>query len=80
MPRSRSSGFESIIARLDVLTFAEDAALLEHGIHQRRLAVVDVGDNGYVSYIRARLHRPLCTITARIKLPVKAQSATRAAT
>ena len=33
----------------DLLIFPIDAALLEHLVHQGRLAVVNVGDNGYVS-------------------------------
>ena len=32
-----------------LLILAEDVRLLEHGVHQRRLAVVDVGDNGDVA-------------------------------
>ena len=55
-------------AGLDVLAFAEDAALLEHGVHQRGLAVVDVGDDGDVADIGAGLHAPGSTIEARIKL------------
>jgi hypothetical protein len=38
------------------LTFAEDAALLEHGVHEGGLTVVDVGDDGEVADIRACLH------------------------
>ena len=33
----------------DFLVVAEDAALAEHGVHQRGLAVVDVGDDGDVA-------------------------------
>ncbi len=56
MPRSRSSGFESITRVLDGLPLAEDAALLEHGVDQRRLPVVDVGDDGDVTYVGTRTH------------------------
>jgi hypothetical protein len=38
------------------LTFPEDAALLEHGIDQRRLPVVDVGDDGDIPDVGARFH------------------------
>ena len=40
----------------DVLVGAEDAGLPEHGVDQRGLAVVDVGDDGDVSDVRALLH------------------------
>ena len=53
MPRSRSSGFESIARGFGVLAFAEDAALAEHGIDQGRLAVVDVGDDREITDVVA---------------------------
>ena len=40
------------------LVRAEDAALPEHGVDQRRLAVVDVGDDGDVAEVRPDLHVP----------------------
>ena len=39
-----------------VLPFAIDAALAEHGVDERRLPVVDVGDDGDVSEVLAALH------------------------
>ncbi len=42
-------------ARLDLLAFAEDTALFEHGVNERGLAVVDVGDDGNVADIRSGL-------------------------
>ena len=44
-------------ARRDVLAFTKDAALPEHRIDERRLAVVDVGDDGDVAEIGTSLHR-----------------------
>src|SRR5207302_9334091 len=38
-------------ARFAQLALAELAGLLEHLIDQRRFAVIDVGDNGYIPYI-----------------------------
>jgi hypothetical protein len=38
------------------LAFSENAALLEHGIDEGRLPVVDVGDNSEVADIGARFH------------------------
>ena len=46
-------------ARFDVLAFAKDAALTEHGIDQGRLAVVDVGDDGDVTDVLAGVHNAL---------------------
>ncbi len=40
----------------DVLTFPESAGLPEHGVDQRGLAVVDVGDDGEVAEIRTHRH------------------------
>jgi hypothetical protein len=40
-----------------LLVIAEDAALPEHGIHQRGLAVVDVGDDGQIAQILTLFHR-----------------------
>src|SRR6185437_2665457 len=52
-------------ARFHALAFAEDAALLEHGVHERGLAVVDVGDDGNVTDVGASLHgRAVLTIEA----------------
>ena len=42
----------------DLLVVAEDTALSEHRVHERRLAVVDVGDDRDVPDVGA-LHRPL---------------------
>ena len=39
----------------DVLVGAEDAGLVEHGVDQRGLAVVDVGDNGDIANILAHV-------------------------
>ena len=47
-----------------VLVGAEDAGLPEHGVHQGGLAVVDVGDDGDVSDVRALLHVLHCTTDA----------------
>ena len=38
-----------------VFVGAEDAALPEHRVHQRGLAVVDVGDDGEVAHVVSRL-------------------------
>ena len=40
-------------ARHDDLIIAEDAALVQHGVHQRGLAVVHVGDDGDVTDVVA---------------------------
>ncbi len=49
MPRSRSRSFESMTRSRHLLVGAEDAALAEQGVDERRLAVVDVGDDGDVA-------------------------------
>ena len=51
MPRSRSNvvGVHDAIRHLLIL--AEHAALLQHLVHQRGLAVVNVGDNSNISNI-----------------------------
>ena len=49
MPRSRSSGLESITRSCDDLIVAERAGLAEHLVDERRLAVVDVRDDGDVT-------------------------------
>ena len=60
MPRSRSSGLLSSMASLvDALVGAEVAALPEHGVDQRGLAVIDVGDDGDVAAERVRYRRGL---------------------
>ena len=51
MPRSRSRSFESITRLATTWLAAEDAALAEHGVHQRGLAVVHVGDNGDIANV-----------------------------
>ena len=55
MPRSRSSGLESSSAVLRDLAVAEVAALAQQGIDQRRLAVVDVGDDGDIADVVTHL-------------------------
>ena len=47
IPRSLSSGFESMIVAL-ALAKRVGAGLLEQRVDQRGLAVVDVGDDGHV--------------------------------
>ena len=37
----------------DLFVGAEDPGLAEHGVHQGRLAVVNVGDYGHVAYVSA---------------------------
>ena len=49
MPRSRSRSLESRIRLPAVVGVAEDVRLLEQPVDQRRLAVVDVGDDGDVA-------------------------------
>ncbi len=49
MPRSRSRSFESITRSTTSWLLTEDAALVEHGVDQRGLAVIDVGDDGDVA-------------------------------
>ena len=34
---------------------AENAALLEHGVHQRGFAMIDVGDDGYIASVFIRV-------------------------
>ncbi len=58
MPRSFSSGLESMHADFGRLAFAKDAALFEHGVDERRLAVVDVRDDSDVSNIGSGSHNP----------------------
>ncbi len=60
-------------ARRDVLPFAKDAALFEHGVHEGRLAVIDVSDNGDVSEVWAGLHGALV-----LNAPVRATFTLRA--
>ena len=49
MPRSRSSSFESMTRSTWRFIGAKRAALLQHGVDQRGLAMVDVGDNGDIA-------------------------------
>ena len=49
MPRSRSSSFESMMRSTWVFVGAKGAALLQHGVDQRRLAVVNVRDDGDIA-------------------------------
>ena len=51
IPRSRSMIIGIHDALRDLLVGTENAALLQQLIDQRRLAVVDMRDNCYVSYI-----------------------------
>ena len=50
MPFSRSRSIESI-TRSSTSWFSERPGLPEQGVHERRLAVVDVGDDGDVAQI-----------------------------
>ena len=45
----------------DFFVGSENAALAQHGVHERRLAVVDVGDDRYVSNLVIRHNLPLST-------------------
>ena len=45
-------------AHLPLLALAVDPTLAKHGIDQRRLAVVDVGDDRDVSDVLTGLHNP----------------------
>ena len=49
MPRSRSRSLESITRSTMGLVGAEGAALVQHGVHQSGLAVVDVRDDGDIA-------------------------------
>ena len=49
MPRSRSRSFESITRSTRTGVLPENAALAEHGVHQRGFAVVHVGDDGDIA-------------------------------
>ena len=49
IPRSRSSGLESITRSCDDLILAERAGLAEHLVDQGGLPVVDVRDDGDVA-------------------------------
>ena len=53
MPFSRSRSIESMTRVGDVLVGAEGAGLPEHGVDERRLAVVDVGDDRDVAEVLA---------------------------
>ena len=53
MPFSRSRSIESITRVGDVLVGAERPRLPQHGVDQRRLAVVDVGDDRDVADVAA---------------------------
>ena len=53
-------------ARRDLLAFSEDAALFEHRVDERRLAVVDVGDDRDVTDIGASFHRSLIRCVAPV--------------
>ena len=53
MPRSRSSGLESITRSCDDLVVAEGAGLAEHLVDQRGLPVVDVRDDGDVANLHS---------------------------
>ena len=57
IPRSFSSSPESMTSSCDVLSRAEGAALLEQRVDERRLAVVDVRDDGERASIRATFER-----------------------
>ena len=46
----------------DALVGAEHAALAEHGVDQRGLAVIDVGDDGDVAAERIRYRRGLSCV------------------
>ena len=56
MPRSRSSSLESRMQLADELALAELAALAQQAIDQRRLAVIDVGDDGDIADVGATGH------------------------
>ena len=49
MPRSRSSGLESMTRSGDDLVVAEGAGLPEHLVDERGLAVIDVRDDGDIA-------------------------------
>ena len=53
MPRSRSRSFESRMQIADELILTERAALAEQAVHERRLAVVDVRDDGDIAKVFA---------------------------
>ena len=62
MPRSRSSSLESMTRLTTAWLSAEDAALVEHGVHQRGLAVVHVGDDGDVADVSGHRGHKLARI------------------
>ena len=51
IPRSFSRSFEIHDPLGDPLILAEGAGLLEQAVHERRLAVIDVGDNGDIAQL-----------------------------
>jgi hypothetical protein len=57
----------------DVLVLPEGSGLPEHGVHERRLSVVDVGDDRHVSDVFAQGHPPSVATHARTQaiLPVR---------
>ncbi len=56
MPFSRSRSIESSTRDRDVLPVAEGAGLPQHRVDERRLAVVDVGDDRHVTDVLTRGH------------------------
>ena len=68
MPRSRSRSFESMTRVMKLLVLAERAGLAQHVVDQRGLPVVDVRDDGDVSYVFHRIlqytefgpEKPMC--------------------
>jgi hypothetical protein len=57
MPRSRSSAKESITRSGYLLVRPEGAGLVQHGIDERRLAVVNVRDDGDVANVGSTRRR-----------------------
>ena len=73
MPRSRSRSLESRMQLAAQLALAEQAGLAQHLIDQRRLAVIDVGDDGDIAEV-STFH---CVVISKKRgsfvLPVRAK-------
>ena len=80
MPFSRSRSIESMTALVDVLVGAEGAGLPEHGVDERGLAVVDVGDDRDVAQLvdgLERAHRRARVVAGWCRWPTASRSARR---
>jgi hypothetical protein len=54
---------------------AERAGLAQHRVHERRLAMIDMGDDGYVAKIGASIHAQI--VAAQVSIRENDESAAR---